>query len=110
MKRWRLLVVALAIALLLPAVAKAEDWAIEEPDGTVYIWDGDQGIYRHVPDANTAFALGLTWCEYGDWCEVVHYDSVSDAGNCCGSDWGSGGGGGGDGCDGPTDQYVELRG
>jgi len=103
MKRWHVVaLVALAAILVLPGVAKAEDWAIEDSGGNVFIWDGDQGIYRHVPDATTAFAMGLTWCG-SDWCEVVHYNSANDAGNCCGDDWG---GGGGSSCDG----YYELEG
>jgi hypothetical protein len=90
--------------------APAPPWAIETPDGTVYIWDGGAGIYRHVPDSDTAFAMGLQWCG-SDWCGTTHVNSPSDAGNCCGGDWPSTGGSGGVGVfdDTPVAEYGPNR-
>lgn len=31
------------------------------PDGSVYRFDGDAGVWRHVPDVDTANALGVDW-------------------------------------------------
>ena len=33
------------------------------------------GAYRYIPDPDTAFSLGVSWCG-GDWCDTMHYDTL----------------------------------
>jgi len=45
------------------------------PDGALYQYDTDDGLYHHAPDPDTAFANGINWC--GDeWCGTWHMSSV----------------------------------
>ena len=47
----------------------------ELPNGTVYCL-GDDGAYHAIPDADTAFAMGMTWAGT-DWTGVVHVSNVA---------------------------------
>jgi hypothetical protein len=46
-----------------------------EANGNVYQYNVDNGEYDQVPDADTAYSLGINWCpDQGDWCGI-HDDS-----------------------------------
>lgn len=125
LKRWLVLVSLVGAVLAAPGVAHADTpWVSGYPfyanhitSGTdLYVYDSDNGVFRLVPDASTAYSFGMVFDSPYEFEETMQDSFNGNDGLCCGDPWPScecgsdawpwgGGGGGGTDC-----TYVSLFG